>query len=283
MRRRLTLRSLSRQLASGLVAASATVACVALTGCPQPASQQAGGEQAGGKPSSGEATTAGDSQASAGGGETAAGGKVASGKAGEDSAATAASEDVAAARKLIEGLGAKAKSEPKAGPLLREVSIQDGSSLTADDIALLGRLTDLEKLQIFNHRELNDEMAAKLASLKKLSVLALTNSVINDPTVDLIVRSFPNLVELDLSSNTNMSSGALKQISQLAKLQRLTLVQNQFNDIGAQQLPKLANLRSLDLRGNMEAGDMTMEVVGALPKLSALKHRSTAVTDFGLE
>lgn len=283
MRRRLTFRSLSRQLASGLVAASATVACVALTGCPQPASQQAGGEQAGGRPSSGEATTAGDSQASAGGGETAAGGKVASGRAGEDSAATAASEDVAAARKLIEGLGSKAKSEPKAGPLLREVSIQDGSSLTSDDIALLGRLTDLEKLQIFNHRELNDEMAAKLASLKKLSVLALTNSVINDPTVDLIVRSFPNLVELDLSSNTNMSSGALKQISQLSKLQRLTLVQNQFNDIGAQQLPKLGNLRSLDLRGNMEAGDMTMEVVGALPKLSALKHRSTAVTDFGLE
>jgi Leucine-rich repeat (LRR) protein len=166
---------------------------------------------------------------------------------------------------------------------LREIAIQDGASLSADDIALFGRLSDLEKLQIFNYRELNDEMAAKLAPLQKLSALALTNSVINDATVDLIVKSFPNLVELDLSSNTNMSSGVLKQISQLSKLQRLTLVQNQFNDIGSQQLPKLANLRSLDLRGNMEAGDMTMEVVGALPKLSALKHRSTAVTDFGLE
>jgi hypothetical protein len=33
----------------------------------------------------------------------------------------------------------------------------------------------------------------------------------------------------------------------------------------------------------MEAGDMTMEIVGALPKLVAFKHRSTAVTDFGME
>ena len=33
----------------------------------------------------------------------------------------------------------------------------------------------------------------------------------------------------------------------------------------------------------MEAGDMTLEVLAALPQLTALKHRSTAVSDFGLE
>ena len=277
MRRRLLIRSLSRPLASGLVAASVAVAAVTLTGCPQPASQG---------PESQDAATSGGPEA----GGSASGGKPAAENADKadnadkpEAAATASAEDVASARKLLDGLGAKAKYEPKSGPVLREIAIQDGASLSADDIALFGRLSDLEKLQIFNYRELNDEMAAKLAPLQKLSALALTNSVINDATVDLIVKSFPNLVELDLSSNTNMSSGVLKQISQLSKLQRLTLVQNQFNDIGSQQLPKLANLRSLDLRGNMEAGDMTMEVVGALPKLSALKHRSTAVTDFGLE
>jgi len=279
MRRRLSFRFLSRSFASGLFAASAAVACVSLTGCPQPANQgPAANPDAASSQNPGGATTGGQA-----GGNPADAAKAASGKSEAEVAATASADDVAAARKLLDGLGAKAKYEPKAGALLREVSIQDGASLTADDIALFGRLSDLEKLQIFNYRELNDEMAAKLAALKKLSALALTNSVINDATVDLIVKSFPNLVELDLSSNTNMSSGVLKQISQLTKLQRLTLVQNQFNDIGSQQLPKLANLRSLDLRGNMEAGDMTMEVVGALPKLSALKHRSTAVTDFGLE
>ncbi len=249
-------------------------ACLILSGCPQPVRQG---------PSADTASALGNADAgkTAGGAADGKGGSAAADSAAP--AATAAAEDVAAARELLGQLGAKAKYEPKSGPLLREIAIQDGASLSPDAIALFGRLTDLEKLQIFNYRELNDEMAAKLAPLKRLSALALTNSVINDATGDLIVKSFPDLVELDLSSNTNMSSGVLKQISQLAKLQRLTLVQNQFNDIGAQQLPKLANLRSLDLRGNMEAGDMTMEVVGALPKLSALKHRSTAVTDFGLE
>jgi Leucine-rich repeat (LRR) protein len=260
---------------------------VTLAGCPQPASQ---GPASQGPASDAQATTGSSDSGGVPGGTS---GGTSDGKSGGKSddtaadgaapAATASAEDVAAARKLLDDLGAKAKYEPKSGALLREIAIQDGASLSPDAIALLGRLSDLEKLQIFNYRELNDEMAAQLAPLKKLSALALTNSVINDGTVDMIVKSFPDLVELDLSSNTNMSSGVLKQISQLAKLQRLTLVQNQFNDIGAQQLPKLANLRSLDLRGNMEAGDMTMEVVGALPKLSALKHRSTAVTDFGLE
>ena len=99
----------------------------------------------------------------------------------------------------------------------------------------------------------------------------------------MIAKSFPNLTELDLSSNTNMTNGVLKVICGLSKLQRLTLVQNQFNDLGTRRLSKLEDLRVLDLRGNMEAGDMTMEVVAELPKLTGLKHRSTAVTDFGVE
>ena len=167
--------------------------------------------------------------------------------------------------------------------MLTEIVIQDGSNLTADDLALFGKLSDLEKLQIFNCRSLNDEMAATLSGLNGLTSLALTNTVINDVTVEMIVKSFPNLIDLDLSSNTNMTSGVVKIVSGMGQLQRLTLVQNQVNDIGAQRLSKLQELRALDLRGNMEAGDMALEVVAALPKLTGLKHRSTAVTDSGLE
>lgn len=192
-------------------------------------------------------------------------------------------DDVKAAKARLNELGASAKYSPKDGDLLTEIVVQDGSNLTADDLALFGKLSDLQKLQIFNCRTLDDEMAAKLSGLKNLTSLAITNSVINDPTVDMIVKSFPNLTELDLSSNTNMTSGALKTISELGKLQRLTLVQNRFNDISTRRLEKLKELRALDLRGNMEAGDMALEVVAELPKLNAFKHRSTAVTDSGLE
>lgn len=196
---------------------------------------------------------------------------------------TASPNDVKAAKVRLDDIGSSAKYSPKDGELLTEIVIQDGSNLTADDLALFGKLSDLEKLQIFNCRTLDDEMAAKLSGLKNLTSLAITNSVINDPTVELIVKSFPNLTELDLSSNTNMTSGGLKAISELGKLQRLTLVQNKFNDISTRRLEKLKELRALDLRGNMEAGDMALEVVADLPKLAGFKHRSTAVTDSGME
>lgn len=196
---------------------------------------------------------------------------------------TAKVDDVKAAMARLAALGSSAKFAPKDGDLLTEIVIQDGSNLTADDLALFGKLSDLEKLQIFNCRMLDDELASKLSGLRNLTSLALTNSVINDATVEMIVKSFPNLTELDLSSNTNMTSGVLKVISELGKLQRLTLVQNRFNDISAQRLEKLQHLRALDLRGNMEAGDMALEVVAGLPKLTGFKHRSTAVTDSGLE
>lgn len=211
-------------------------------------------------------------------------GKGSADKTNQKSAqATADPQDVKLARERIKLLGERAKCVPDAGDLLTEIVIQDGSNLTAEDLLLFGKLTDLKKLQILNFRELNDEMAAKLSSLKKLTSLALTNTVISDASVEMIVREFPELVELDLSSNTNLTSGVLKVIGQLGKLQRLTLVQTRINDIGAQRLSALKELRALDLRGNMEAGDMALEVVGELPNLNAFKHRSTAVTDSGLE
>ncbi|MFM9197249.1 MAG: hypothetical protein ACKOWG_16210, partial [Planctomycetia bacterium] len=123
----------------------------------------------------------------------------------------------------------------------------------------------------------------QLTGLENLDTLALTNSAITDAGVETLVQAFPNVVEIDLSSNTNLTGAALKQIASLAKLERLTLLQNRFNDLNTRRLGKMPQLRSLDLRGNMEAGDMTLEVVGKLPNLTALKHRSTAVTDAGLE
>lgn len=233
-----------------------------LSGCPAPQGDTGGGGQGGSGPSvaspSGQAATPAQ-------------------------AGTAQAADVDAVKALLDGFGANAKYTLKPGGVLTEISIQDGSVLSAENIALFGKLTDLEKLQIYNFRELNDEMAAQLAGLKNLTTLALTNSVINDPTVELIVKSFPKLVDLDLSSNVNLSNSVLKVICEITGLQRLTLVQNRFNDLGTSHLSKLQNLRALDLRGNMEAGDMTLEVVAALPKLAALKHRSTAVSDFGIE
>ncbi len=198
-------------------------------------------------------------------------------------APTADPKDVAAAQELLRRLGERATGRVDSAGRLVEIVIRDGAPLTADDFALFGRLTDLRTLQIFNCRELDDDDAARLAPLKHLTSLALTNSTISDVTVEMIAQSFPELEVLDLSSNTNMSNGAMKTICTLRRLKRLTLVQNRFNDLGTLHLEKLERLEFLDLRGNMEAGDMTLSVVGRLPALRAFKHRSTTVTDAGIE
>ena len=201
---------------------------------------------------------------------------------GRFAVAQPAAGDVAAAKTRLDSLGKDAKYKLDGQGRLTEIAIEDGAELTADDVAFFGRLGDLQSLKILNCRVLNDEMVQQLTGLKNLDTLALTNSAITDAGVEKIVQSFPNLVELDLSSNTNMTGAAMKLIASLGKLERLTLLQNRFNDLNTRRLSKMPELRAIDLRGNMEAGDMTLEVVGRLPHLTALKHRSTAVTDAGL-
>jgi len=194
-----------------------------------------------------------------------------------------ATADVAAAKRRLDALGKVAKYRVDDAGRMTEIVIQDAADVTAEDVALFGRLADLRVLQILNCRILNDAMVEELAGLGHLETLALTNNGITDAGVERIVQAFPQLVDLDLSSNTNMTGAALKSIAALGRLERLSLLQNRFNDLNTRRLSKLPELRALDLRGNMEAGDMTMGVVGKLPHLTALKHRSTAVTDAGME
>jgi hypothetical protein len=149
---------------------------VCLAGCPAP---QGDGGNAG-------------QGASSGGGKSAVNRGTSEKPDAAGRAATAQAADVDAAKTLLDGFGANAKYTILPGGVLTEIVIQDGSVLSAENITLFGKLTDLEKLQIYNFRELNDEMASRLAGLKNLTTLALTNSVINDPTVETIAKSFPN-------------------------------------------------------------------------------------------
>jgi hypothetical protein len=171
--------------------------------------------------------------------------------------------DDAAVVQRIESLGGQLEFDAAAARRVVGVTIADGSKVTADDLAACGRLSGLRK--------------------QKLHTLALTNTSITDAAVETIAAAFPGLVDLDLSSNTNLTGAALKWIAGLGKLERLGLLQNRFNDLNTRRLRNLKELQVLDLRGNMEAGDMTLDVLGKMPKLRAFKHRSTVVTDDGIE
>jgi hypothetical protein len=191
---------------------------------------------------------------------------------------TAAVGDDAAVSRRLDALGGgvryKAEERQAAGTGRRitEIVVADGSELTPEDLTAFAGLSGLRKLQIHNCRSLDDAAVEGLAG----------NSGVTDAAVATIVASFPGLVDLDLSSNTNLTGAALRSIAGLAQLERLNLMQCRFNDIHTRRLAKLPELEVLDLRGNMEAGDLTLGVLGRLPKLRVLKHRSSSVTDDGL-
>ncbi len=166
---------------------------------------------------------------------------------------------------------------------LVSIRIPDASSLTPEDFPRLAALTELESLQIEHYRELNDTMAAELKPLVNLKKLGITDCIITNATPKMIVESFPKLVDLDLSSNTLLTDATLAELAEMTRLERLTLIQCGFSDIGAMDFEKLTNLVALDIRGAMEIGDMGLEVLSKLPKLRSLKHRSTAVMDYGIE
>jgi Leucine-rich repeat (LRR) protein len=192
--------------------------------------------------------------------------------------------DDAAVLRRLDALGRNAVTyATDADRRLTEIAVVAGAELTPEDLAAFADLAGLRSLQIQNCRSLDDTAVEALKGLAGLETLAITNSSITDAAVATIAASFPGLVDLDLSSNTNLTGAALRSIAGLGKLQRLNLMQCRFNDIHTRRLAKLPELEVVDLRGNMEAGDLTLDVLGKLPKLRALKHRSSTVTDDGIE
>jgi hypothetical protein len=109
----------------------------------------------------------------------------------------ATATDVQLAKTRLEALGKRASYRLDDAGKMAEITIEDGAELTADDIALFGRLGDLRALRIQNCRALDDAMVGRLTGLGKLDTLVLTNSAITDAGVQTIVQSFPELVELD--------------------------------------------------------------------------------------
>jgi Leucine-rich repeat (LRR) protein len=192
--------------------------------------------------------------------------------------------DDAAVLRRLDALGRNAATyATDADRRLTEIAVVAGAELTPEDLTSFAGLAGLRSLQIQNCRSLDDTAVEALKGLAGLETLAITNSSITDAAVATIAASFPGLVDLDLSSNTNLTGAALRSIAGLGKLQRLNLMQCRFNDIHTRRLAKLPELEVVDLRGNMEAGDLTLDVLGKLPKLRALKHRSSTVTDDGIE
>ncbi|MGL4594657.1 MAG: leucine-rich repeat domain-containing protein [Thermoguttaceae bacterium] len=194
-----------------------------------------------------------------------------------DSAADSAAEPFAALKKIS---GNAISSQTPDGPITS--IIITSTDLPENLFELIGQQENLEVLQVANFRDLNDSMIEQISNLSKLKSLTLTNSAITDRAVEIIAASFPDLVELDLSSNTLLTDKAVSEMAKLQKLERLTINYCNFSEFAMLDIATLPNLQVLDIRANMVVGNTGLEFLAELPKLRALKHRSPAVDDFGI-
>ena len=162
------------------------------------------------------------------------------------------------------------------------ITFANGSQLTPEAFDLFAQQADLALLSVADYRGLNDAIVAKLAGLKNLRRLRLTNSGITDAAVKMIAESFPDLVELDISRNSLLTDAATVEMAKLEKLEILGLLFCDFSEFGILNIVDLPRLRALDIRGNMKIGDGGMDALTLLPALRSLKHRSPTVSNAGI-
>ena len=165
---------------------------------------------------------------------------------------------------------------------IKTIAFADGSDLDADMFDMFAQQSDLDTLQIANYRELNDGDVAKLVGLTKLRTLELVNGGITDEAVKTIAAAFPNLVSLNLASNSRLTDASAREIAKLKNLEVLNLLFCDFGEFGMIHIATLPKLRALDIRGNFKIGNGGLRTLAGLPALRNLQHRSPAVMDDGI-
>ena len=165
---------------------------------------------------------------------------------------------------------------------LRTITFADGSDLDSDMFDMFAQQSDLDSLRVLNYRELTDADVAKLTGLTKLRTLELTNGGITDEAVKTIAESFPDLVRLNLASNSRLTDASAREIAKLKELEVLILVFCDFGEFGMMHIARLPKLRALDIKGNFKIGNGGLRTLAALPALRSLEHRSPAVMDDGM-
>jgi hypothetical protein len=144
---------------------------------------------------------------------------------------------------------------------LRELSLRESSALTEEGFRALCRLPNLETLDLPKGNALRGPALRHLAGLPGLRRLGLAGNVwLGEDGLTHVARL--DLVDLDLSSCSNLSDRDLAPLARMTGLKRLSLRYcRQVGNAGLNHLRGLKELRSLNLR---DAGRVTASGVERL-------------------
>jgi hypothetical protein len=151
-------------------------------------------------------------------------------------------------------------------------------SITDKSLTTIGRVTQLESLQLSNTR-VTDRGLASLPGLTRLQSLYLAGTNITDDGL-VSLKEMTELVQIDLSE-TRITGEGFKYLGQLEKLSLLMLRGSKFSDAGMPYLAKLAGLQKL-LLDRTQVSDAGLVHLKGMPKLTSVSTRSSRVTDEGM-
>ncbi|MBQ7813020.1 MAG: hypothetical protein IJ387_00825, partial [Thermoguttaceae bacterium] len=191
--------------------------------------------------------------------------------------ALAAKEDIEAAKARIDELRGSYKTA-KNGAII-EINVESADT-TVEDMALFGRLLDLEKV-FFLGSNFTDEFLAQLSELKKLKTITVQNSEITVETLKMFA-TYPELTSLDLRRNLKLDNDAMETIPTFPKLERLYVYYNSLSNSGMNKISKAQTLKVVDARGCNGVTDNAVKYLVRLPNLEELYFRFE-VTDAGVE
>ena len=178
----------------------------------------------------------------------------------------------AGGNRLVSGRGLKALTEFKS---LTALDLS-GCTLTDDDLTILERLPNLERLWLADI-PLSDVGLVHVASLRKLRLLSLAGTKVSGNGIALL-KALPELKWLDLS-RTSVSGAGIKSLANLPNLSSLAVADCHLTAADVGEIQSLSGLEELDLSDNDTMGRPDVERWARSPALRKLWLPTYQLTD----
>jgi len=191
-------------------------------------------------------------------------------------------------------------------PKLSQLDLSDTPRITdrcIDSILTMNHLTDLN---LARERQLTDAGFMRLAAMKSLNSLDLTETRLSDKGLSSITKiqtisalnlahtkitdhglqylfGMPSLKLLDLSETGITDAGVQQVIGKLTMIEELNLSQTQVTDKGISNLAGLVNLRKIWLRSLSKVTEAAIPALSSHSKLQDIEIQKTLIMRSGVD
>jgi hypothetical protein len=161
-----------------------------------------------------------------------------------------------------------------AHPRLKALDIELGRCITNDGIKYIGKMKQLERLEVPSSSTLTGKCLANLANLKNLTTLGLESIPVDAEDLHFLA-GLKKLRSLDLS-NSALNDQCLIEITKLPSIKTLNLTGSDFSNAGLLSLAKMKKLSSLIIKDCPKVDYKTIEKFRSMRPDCRVQHSSSS-------